>query len=121
MEENQEVWVEIGHRLAQARKKKKMKQIQAAEALGLKQSNLSAMETGKAKISIEILMQSCKLYNVYTDYILFGREVKATNEYSDELEILAVRYSDILFKLDMLEDARDVEEIRQHLDGLLMP
>lgn len=121
MEENQIEWDKIGERLSQARKKKGLKQIEAAEKLDLLQSNLSAIENGKAKLSTEVLLKACKLYNVFADSILFNREVKATNEYMDELEILAVRYSDILFKLDMLQSQKDLEEIKQHLDGLLMP
>lgn len=120
MEENQ-VWVEIGHRLSQTRKGKKIKQISAADVLGLKQSNLSDVERGKVKLSVEVLLKACKLYNTSSDKILFNREVIETNEHLDELINLAKRYDDILYKLDMLEDPKDVEEIRQHLNGLLMP
>jgi transcriptional regulator with XRE-family HTH domain len=120
MEENQQIWVDIGHRLAQARKKRGMKQIEAAERLGLLQSNLSAIERGKTKFGVEVLLKACKLYYVNADLILKGKEMIETNAYLDELLVLAKRYDDILFKLDRLNQ-RDLFEIETHIDGLLMP
>lgn len=121
MEENQNVRREIGARLTEARKKKRLKQVEAAERLGLLQSNLSAIERGKAKLSLEVLVKACRLYNVYADFILFNREVIETNDYLNELLNLATVYDDVLYKLDKLETIEQVEEVRQFINSLLMP
>lgn len=121
MDEDQLMWSEIRSRIVDARKKAGFKQNAVAKPLGLEQSNLSAMEHGKTKLSTEVLIKACKLYNVSADWILWGKEMRETNSYLEELLNLAIIYDDILYKLDKLETIEQVEEVRQYLNSLLMP
>ena len=57
-------------RLIEARKRKKLSQTQAAEALMITQQQLSRYEKGSNEIPIRYLIQLCKLYEVSADWVL---------------------------------------------------
>ena len=62
--------MEIHERLKIARERSELKQIEVAEAIGIKQQQISRMESGKFNPRIDLLTDLCKLYKVSADYIL---------------------------------------------------
>lgn len=69
------------NRLSEVRKKiLKMKQVKLAEILGFPQTNLSAMENGSRRISMNILLQLEKDYGINPQYIINGKTPKVIGE-----------------------------------------
>lgn len=60
----------IGKRIKYLRKEKHLTQIDLAEKLGAAQNTISQYEHGKAKISIDILVNLAQIFEISTDYIL---------------------------------------------------
>ena len=59
-----------GERIKSLREEHKYTQKQVADYLEIDQSNLSKIELGKRKISMDLLEKLCSLYNCSEEYIL---------------------------------------------------
>ena len=57
-------------RVKKLRKQKKLSQQELAEALGLKQTSISGIESGIRTTTIEKLILLAKFFDVSTDYLL---------------------------------------------------
>lgn len=109
---------EIASRMVLARKKAGLTQKLAAERIGIHQTNLSAMESAKTKLSIDVLLKACKLYQVSSDLLLFNRQ-NATDDYLEQLGTMALPYAELVYNLSQLEDFNKIREINHHICGLL--
>ncbi len=63
----------LGARLAEARKRAGMTQLELAEALGIAQQTLAHYETGRSRIQVDILIPMADLLRVSLDEVLTGR------------------------------------------------
>ena len=71
-------WPEIAKRLKALREARLLSQQQVAEKLGLsRRSSLNNIEAGRQKLDAGQLVKLAELYEVSTDYILFGDEIEA--------------------------------------------
>lgn len=61
---------DLGNRIRECRRQKKMTQEQLAEATGISASFLGHIERGSRVASIETLVALCKALNVKSDYLL---------------------------------------------------
>lgn len=62
----------IGARIQQRRKELNIKQYQLAELLDISNNHMSAVENGREKPSLELLMSICEQLNVTPDFLLLG-------------------------------------------------
>lgn len=62
----------IGKRIRQRRKELNMKQYELAELLDISNNHMSAIENGREKPSLELLMNICDHLNVTPDFLLLG-------------------------------------------------
>ena len=62
--------VEIGSRIKEARKLKKISQIELADAANISVSHLSNIENGKKSISIELFVRIVEALQVSADWLL---------------------------------------------------
>lgn len=65
-------WQALGKRLQQARQQRRLKQIHAAQRLGLSVSSISAMETGQRKVDAFELFALARLYRQTLDWFFSG-------------------------------------------------
>ncbi|MEM7244867.1 MAG: helix-turn-helix transcriptional regulator [Acidobacteriota bacterium] len=60
----EEQLTKIGTRLRELRKNQRLSQREVADAIGLPQSNLSRIETGKQRLNLPVLMRMLGIYDV---------------------------------------------------------
>lgn len=80
-----------GERIRDLREKRKLKQNELAEMVGLASGTLSAIEKGRNNPTSEITIKLSEFFNVSTDYILTGKEEAATISPDEQEFIKAVR------------------------------
>lgn len=90
----------FGSRLKEAREKAKLTQSDVCKKLGIsKPQIISNYERGASSPSLETLKELSRLYDVSTDWLLFGREYETRNmELKDFLRILTGN-ADRFFKI----------------------
>lgn len=86
--------IDMGERLAKLRAEKKMTQSQAAEAVGITESQCSKIECGRSSIKLTTAVKFAQLYGVTLDYLLLGRTSEACAK--------------ILYELDGMPDEKQV-------------
>ena len=59
-------------RIVNRRKSMKLKQYELAEKIGISTTHMCAIENGRDKLTIEVLLKLCEVLDVSTDYILAG-------------------------------------------------
>jgi transcriptional regulator with XRE-family HTH domain len=64
----------IGSRLQAARKRAEIFQADAATAMQMSRPTLSAIESGKRAVTAEEIIRFAELYNVTSEYLLYGAE-----------------------------------------------
>ncbi len=64
--------IDIGLRIKQLRDEKNMTQLEFCNILGIKQANLSHIETKGKKISIEILYKIISYFNIDANWLIMG-------------------------------------------------
>lgn len=64
----------IGPRIAEIRRTKKITQEELAAALDVTPKHISHIENSTSSLSLKNLIQFCKLYDCSLDYIVFGKE-----------------------------------------------
>ena len=87
---------EIGFRIQQLRKKKKLTQEQLAEALNINTCTIGKLECGVQGASLDLLIAIAGYFGASLDYIVLGRNTNA--------ELLKNQIRDIMEKLKDLED-----------------
>ena len=70
---DQKYFKELGARLAAARKRAGMTQLELAEALGVPQQTLAHYETGRSRVPITLLLGMAELLNFSLDEMLMSR------------------------------------------------
>lgn len=65
-------FTEMGKRIKTRRTEQNIKQNVLAEKLNISNNHLSAIENGKEKPSLDILLKICRELEVTPDYLLFG-------------------------------------------------
>lgn len=62
----------MNKRLKQARKNLQLSQEDVANRLGITRTAIAALEAGKRQITVDELLQLCKIYGVTADELLYG-------------------------------------------------
>lgn len=70
MEDIKQFYLDIGERVKIIRKAKKWSQSRLAEKSGLSQSYVSEIESGKARITIDVLVDICNAFGVTPNILL---------------------------------------------------
>jgi len=78
----------IGKRIKKLREQNKYTQEQLAEKINKGSQHISEIERGLSGLSISSLMDICKIFNVDSDYILFGKINEGNNPFNKLLEQL---------------------------------
>ena len=86
-QERKELLYELGMRIQAARRANKMTQEYFAEAVELGDKTVSAIECGRAGVSITKLKKICTVLGVSSDSLLFGEQEK------NDVQALAERLS----------------------------
>ncbi len=68
------IYAEFGHRLTSLRKQKGLSQAELAKKLDMPQSTYANYETGKRKITLELIMQFSQFYSVSPTFLVTGQE-----------------------------------------------
>lgn len=69
----------IGERILQLRKEKNLSQEQLSEKLEISRQSISKWESGQSIPEADKIIQLSEIFNVTTDYLLKGKEVKKDN------------------------------------------
>lgn len=80
-------YVRLGQRISETRKQRSIKQMQLASMIGIKASNLSNIERGTLRPSLDTLLKISSSLNVTIDYLLSDSE-EISKAYLLEFEIL---------------------------------
>lgn len=64
--------VDVGRRIAEARRAKGLSQEKLAESLGISTQSVSCIELGKKSARLENLLNICRVLDVSSDYLLTG-------------------------------------------------
>ncbi len=75
---------EIGARIRVLRKEKGLSQLELADKVGCSETHLSNIETGSAKMGVDIAIRIAEYFDVSTDWIL-----RAINPGMTDLELLS--------------------------------
>lgn len=62
----------VGLRIGQRRREKKLTQKEIAETIGVTDKYISNIETGKRNVNLELLSEFCEILDVTPDYFLLG-------------------------------------------------
>lgn len=65
-------FIEIGRRIQLRRKELRIRQYELAEQLNVSNNHISAIENGREKPSIDLLLELCEALAVTPDYLLLG-------------------------------------------------
>jgi transcriptional regulator with XRE-family HTH domain len=98
---------DLGKRLKEARKKKKLTQIEAAKLLGISNGTLSGYERNYRDPDTKTLENMANLYGVSTDYLL-GRSENKKSDWDSKLpELTEKEERDIAKQLEKILDSMD--------------
>ncbi len=79
----------LADRIKLIRKQQRMTQVNFAQSLGISQANLSEIESGKSKPSIDVLMVMVKLFKIDLHWLLLSEDFELNKEIvSDEAELI---------------------------------
>lgn len=73
--ENKQLYVELGQRIAQARKSMDLTQTQVAEQIGLTQQTIAHYEVGRLRISVATLIRLSDILGYSLDELVYGEEI----------------------------------------------
>ena len=77
---------EFGKRLQRLRKRRKMTQVDLAEALHLSEDSISNFETGKTTVMPDHLTKICQIFNVSADYFYFDMMKELNNSSNTDMD-----------------------------------
>ena len=104
-------YTEIGRRIAERRKHKKLSQQALAEILGISNNHLSSIECGKAGPSLELLVGICNALRLSPDFLLMG-SMHSSNlpaNITDNLALCSDRDIELLYKISCMMVDRNGE------------
>ena len=106
--------LEIGLRLKQTRKERKLTQEKLAESLGISQKHYSEVERGITGLSVKHLIQISDILSISLDYLLKGTIVEHISKpLQTNLELNELYYSSSEYTqqkmLDLLQIVKDIE------------
>ena len=90
--------IDLGHmgkRIKELRIKQNKTQKYLADLLYISPSYLTLIEQGKRTPTLDVLVQISNVFNVTTDYLLFGVKMEADTENYHLFENLSLRYSSL--------------------------
>ena len=70
--------MELSERIAQVRKQAGLSQEQLGEKLGVSRQAVSKWESGQTNPDISYITAMCQLFNVSSDWLLFGEDCDPT-------------------------------------------
>ena len=79
---------ELGKRIIDARKRKKISQLELAEMVGISVSHLSNIENGYTSFGVEIFVKIVDALKISADELLLISSPKVTNKLNNEFEEL---------------------------------
>jgi transcriptional regulator with XRE-family HTH domain len=79
---------EAGHRIRSIRERQGFTQVEIAKALGIPQSNVSAMERGARGLTVHQVVKLAKILKVTADEILSGRNGTRESTPTTSLKVL---------------------------------
>lgn len=106
-------------RIVNRRKSLKLKQYELAEKIGISTTHMCAIENGRDKLTIDVLLRLCEVLDVSTDYILAGTST-AKNSLERLNQTLTLCSEDDLEFLQIVADAlirRDMERNKAKADS----
>lgn len=68
------IYAKFGHRLTSLRKQTGLSQAELAKKLNMPQSTYANYETGKRKITLELILQFSQFYSVSPTFLVTGQE-----------------------------------------------
>ncbi len=90
-------YLEIGNRIQLYRKKKRIKQGELAKAIGVTSSQISHIETGISRPSLDVVAGLCEYFQITSDELIFGKKSSPDNSlYADNREEPAISYADLM-------------------------
>lgn len=81
-------YVTLGQRIRKFRKIKQLKQAQLAELIGTSPSNISHIERGKTKPSLQVVVDIANQLEVPMDRLMYGNVKESSVVFAQELEEL---------------------------------
>lgn len=106
-------------RIVNRRKSMKLKQYELAEKIGISTTHMCAIENGRDKLTIDVLLKLCEALDVSTDYILAG--TTAANQPLERLnKTLTLCSEEDLDFLQLVAEAlirRDMERGKTRVDS----
>lgn len=106
-------------RIVDRRKSMKLKQYELAEKIGISTTHMCAIENGRDKLTIEVLLKLCEVLDVSTDYILAGTSA-GSNSLERLTQTLALCSEEDLEFLQIVAEAlvrRDMERDKTKAPG----
>lgn len=106
-------------RIVNRRKSLKLKQYELAEKIGISTTHMCAIENGRDKLTIDVLLRLCEVLDVSTDYILAGTST-ANNSLERLNQTLTLCSEDDLEFLQIVAEAlirRDMERNKAKADS----
>jgi transcriptional regulator with XRE-family HTH domain len=82
---------DISERIKNLRKEKNLNQEELGKILGISRRSISAIENGETDLSTQQIKAISELFNVTTDYLLNGTEIKNTISETEQEIIQLVR------------------------------
>jgi len=106
----------IGKRIKELRKKKGLNQSEIGEIIGLTYSTVSSIESERCEPTSKVIMKLSELFEVSTDYLLFGIESEQIIS-ENEQEILDVLRKDEAMTNAVMEVAKVKKKAMSYLSG----
>ena len=95
---------EIGLRIKTLRLKNNIYQTALAQEIGVSQTHMSNIESGRAGLTLENLVKMAKIFNCGIDEIVFGEEEKKQEQSVDVLKNCTMQ--DIIQAMQMLKSLK---------------
>lgn len=102
------IWYDLGARIAKTRKNLGFSQMQLAESAEISKEHLSNLERGKKLPSAKVLTQIAGALNVSVDYLLGLNNTQTDIEINIQLQEILINYT-IIEKEAILNILRDVK------------
>ena len=105
-------YVLLGQRIKKFRKMKQLKQAQLAELIGTSPSNISHIERGKMKPSLQVVVDIANQLEVPMDRLMYGNVKESSVVFAQELEEL-LSDCDVSDRKAILTCAEQVKKVLQ--------
>lgn len=109
-------YVMLGQRIRKFRKLRQLKQAQLAELVGTSPSNISHIERGKTKPSLQIVVDIANQLEVPMDKLMYGNVKESSVVFAQELEEL-LSDCDIPDRKAIIKCAEQVKQVLKESRG----